>query len=608
MTARSIAACVMVLATSAGMAEQTSRDTVRPVPRGTALIAGTVVSAEPDRRPIRGARVILNHISFGVPGQTTTTDEAGRFAFSDIPAGQYRLQAGKPGLLPMSYGATRPAGSDVPITVSEGQQMTGLSIALVRGGVVTGTVVDDSGRGMPGAVVTVLRFGYNTSTGERTLSFTSAASTGDISDDRGVYRVWGMPPGDYVIMVESLEQANDSKAGLSEVRRLSTGDVDRAIALARAGRPVSGVGAAAELPVFPAGEPVQNAPTYHPGVVDLAQASTVSIGAGEERAGVDVPVRRIPAARIRGTVRVLDGMTPGDVAVELRIAGTAGEVLRSLSMRDTKVPVQPDGSFEFIGVVPGSYVVRSRPASPGLLGPVGSPSRSAWAQADVLVQGRDQIVTLELRPGMPVTGRIVFDGRTPPPADASGIQIQLTPYWSTSVSDGAPGGLTDRDGRFGFPAVMPDTYRLTSNRPSTIQAWTIRSAIANGRDALDHGLQIAPGEGVALTITFTDRPSELSGTLQTASGTLTPTYSIVVFTTDRSLWMPAARRVRMVRPGADGRYVVPDIPPGEYFIAALTDIEPGAWHDRAFLEALVPAAIRVTVGEGERKIQNIQIK
>ena len=43
-------------------------------------------------------------------------------------------------------------------------------------------------------------------------------------------------------------------------------------------------------------------------------------------------------------------------------------------------------------------------------------------------------------------------------------------------------------------------------------------------------------------------------------------------------------------------------------IAALTDIEPGAWHDRTFLEALVPAAIRVTVGEGERKIQNIQIK
>ena len=452
MRSRSIAIVVMMLATSVGLAQQT-RDTVRPVTRGTAVIAGTVVSAEPDRRPIRGARVVLNHITFGVPGETTTTDEAGRFAFTDIPAGQYRLQAGKPGLLPMSYGATRPAGSDVPITVSDGQQITGLSIALVRGGVVTGTVVDESGRGIPGAVVTVLRFGYNTSTGERTLSFTGAGSIGDLTDDRGVYRIWGVPPGEYVITVDSLERASDSRPGFSEVRRLSTADVDRAIALARAGRPASSAGASAEPTVFPAGEPVQYATVYHPSVVDLAQASTVSIGAGEERAGVDVVVRRIPAARIRGTVRVLEGMTPADVAVELRVAGPAGEVLRSLSMRDTKAPVQPDGSFEFVGVVPGSYTLRTRPASPGLLGPVGSPSRSAWAQADVLVQGRDEIVALELRPGMPVTGRIVFDGRTPPPADASGIQIHLTPATSTSVSDGAPGGLTDRDGRFAFPAV-----------------------------------------------------------------------------------------------------------------------------------------------------------
>ena len=176
MTSRSIAVAVRAcsLATSAGCApQQTSRDTVQPVPRGTAVIAGTVVSAEPDRRPIRGARVVLNHITFGVgvPGQTTTTDETGRFAFRDIPAGQYRLQAGKPGLLPMSYGATRPAGSDVPITVSDGQQVTGVSIALVRGGVVTGMVVDDTGRPIPGVGVTVLRFGYNAVSGERTLEF-----------------------------------------------------------------------------------------------------------------------------------------------------------------------------------------------------------------------------------------------------------------------------------------------------------------------------------------------------------------------------------------------------------------------------------------------------
>ena len=263
-------------------------------------------------------------------------------------------------------------------------------------------------------------------------------------------------------------------------------------------------------------------------------------------------------------MRVLEGMTPGEVAVELRIAGATGAVLHTISRRDTKVPVQPDGSFEFVGVVPGSYTLRTRPANPGLLGPVGSPSRSAWAQAEVLVQGRDETVTLELRPGMPVTGRIVFDGATPPPADASGVQIQLTPAGGT-LSDGPAGGLSDREGRFSFPAVTPDLYRLTSSRPKIVEAWTLRSAIANGRDILDHGLRVAPGENVTLTVTFTDRPAEISGTLQGASAIPLPGHHIVVFTTDQSLWMPAARRVRQVRPGADGRYVVPNIPPGDYY-------------------------------------------
>ena len=180
----------------------------------------------------------------------------------------------------MGYGATRPAGSDVPITVSDGQQVTGVSIALVRGGVVTGMVVDDSGRPIPGVGVTVLRFGYNTVSGERTLSFTSAGSMGDITDDCGVYRVWGLRPGDDIVSAESFHNASVSEPGLTEVRRLSTADVDRALALARSGRPVLPAAAAPESAVFPAGEPVQDAPVYHPGVLDLAQATTVTIEQG----------------------------------------------------------------------------------------------------------------------------------------------------------------------------------------------------------------------------------------------------------------------------------------------------------------------------------------
>ena len=64
----------------------------------------------------------------------------------------------------------------------------------------------------------------------------------------------------------------------------------------------------------------------------------------------------------------------------------------------------------------------------------------------------------------------------------------------------------------------------------------------------------------------------------------------------------------MTRPGSDGRYKVADLPPGEYYIAALTDVEQNEWLDPAFLTQLVPASTKVAVAEGEKKEQSLRIK
>ena len=53
---------------------------------------------------------------------------------------------------------------------------------------------------------------------------------------------------------------------------------------------------------------------------------------------------------------------------------------------------------------------------------------------------------------------------------------------------------------------------------------------------------------------------------------------------------------------------VTDVPPGDYFLAALTDLDRSELYTPAFLRELVPAAIRLTLAEGERKVQNVQIK
>ncbi len=138
--------------------------------------------------------------------------------------------------------------------------------------------------------------------------------------------------------------------------------------------------------------------------------------------------------------------------------------------------------------------------------------------------------------------------------------------------------------------------------------WALRSAIVNGVDALDVPLAIAPGRHIDnVVVTFTDRPTELSGTLQTPAGTPTSDYFIVVFATDRAFWTPSSRRSMMARPASTGKYVLRNLPPGEYFVAAVTDVEYGDWFDSAFLDRIVPAGMRVTLSEGEKKTLDLKI-
>jgi hypothetical protein len=108
-------------------------------------------------------------------------------------------------------------------------------------------------------------------------------------------------------------------------------------------------------------------------------------------------------------------------------------------------------------------------------------------------------------------------------------------------------------------------------------------------------------------ITFTDRHTSLSGVLQNQSGTPASEYFVVAFSTDRATWRPDARRTKSVRPASDGRYEFRDLPPGEYFLAALTDVEPTDLADPKFLEQLVPAALTLTLGAGEQKTHDITI-
>ena len=103
------------------------------------------------------------------------------------------------------------------------------------------------------------------------------------------------------------------------------------------------------------------------------------------------------------------------------------------------------------------------------------------------------------------------------------------------------------------------------------------------------------------------RASSVSGVLQGPDGQPAANYTVVVFSSESRYWTPQSRRIQAARPATDGRFSFRDLPPGEYRLAAIGDVEPGQWFDPLFLRQLTAASMPVSIGEGERKTQDLRL-
>ena len=138
--------------------------------------------------------------------------------------------------------------------------------------------------------------------------------------------------------------------------------------------------------------------------------------------------------------------------------------------------------------------------------------------------------------------------------------------------------------------------------------WILKSAMVNGVDTLDFPLDIKPNENLnGAILTFTDKSQELSGTLQDATGQPTSDYTIILFAADNRFWTPLSRRILSTRPGTDGKFTFRNLPAGQYRLTAVTDAEQGEWFDPAYLSQIGAASLAVTIGEGEKKVQDIRL-
>ena len=156
------------------------------------------------------------------------TGSDGRFVFRKLPKGSFRLTAVKPGYLNGAYGRRRPAGDAQILVLFDGQKAGGLRIYLWRHSAVSGVVVDEAGEPVVG--IQMRAFLRTIQAGQR--RFVNAGTVG-WTDDRGVYRIHGLFPGDYLVAAVStkvsvpVSAAEDalrgSAPGIAEIGAATTG-------------------------------------------------------------------------------------------------------------------------------------------------------------------------------------------------------------------------------------------------------------------------------------------------------------------------------------------------------------------------------------------------
>ena len=575
---RAAIACIVLAAAVAPAASAQTRDAATPA-TGTASISGRVLTDTQPPRPVRRATVLINSSDRTV-GRTVVTDDAGRFLVPGLPAGRYNINASKKGWVGMGYGARGPGRPGRSIALADGERATP-TIRLARAAAITGVVLDQNGQPPPALTMRVFRYGYSP-TGERTLVFAAGTSWGP--DERGMYRIYGLAPGDYYVTAMSNVFFGPDAA----LHLTSDVDVQEAVRAVQSG------------PATPMTDVVQRgvtlAPTFYPGTANPAQATPVTVRAGEERAGVDFTVQYVASARISGTVQVPDGVKPETVRLNLVNSNPPVADLGLSGMRN--VNLRADSTFEFTDIVPGQYSIGAHGSAPR---PDGT-SQILSGVTEVDVQGEDVTgVSLQLQDGYTVSGIVRFDGTAPPPALAA-LRVMLQPVKATVMTISAGTPTVGADGRFNLNAITPGRYRLTVIPPPP---WMVRSSVVSGQDTLDVPIDLRQSVSDAV-ITLTDRTSEVSGHITAAAGTASD-YSVILFPEDRALWATGSRRIMSVRTANDGTFLFNRLPAGDYEIAAVDDVEPGEWYDPAFLQRLLPSAVKVTVAEGEKKVQDLKI-
>ena len=409
------------------------------------------------------------------PGVKATTDADGRYRLTDVPPGRYLLNPTAPAYV-VSGVDTSSWQPGRLLNVMPGDQLEGLDFTLTRGGVITGRVRDADGHPVIETMVRIMA----ADEAERNKPQFNPPHFTFQTDDRGIYRFYGLSPGRYLVFVgESPED------GI-----------------------VRGGGAGALYPR-----------TFYGNTVEQAQAKPVEITTGEEATGIDITVGK-PTRTYEATGRVVDerGRPVAGATVAHGPLSADGQQFNGGFGTDGS-RTSERGEFRVRGLPSGRHAVF---AAQGTYANAEQTSTYSDPVAFEIVEQDVSGLEIKLTRGATVTGMLVIEGTSNPAVLARRTELHL------GASVQVPAGLAPPnetraqvrgDGSFQITGVRPGRAMFYLSWPQ-LKGFTL---VRVQRDGLDQpeGFEIKPGEqvtGVRVVVSY--GASTLRGQVQTPDGAL----------------------------------------------------------------------------------------
>ncbi|MEN3331757.1 MAG: hypothetical protein V7641_1122 [Blastocatellia bacterium] len=451
------------------------------------------------------------------PVTRVTTDSDGVYRFEHLAAGRYSLSTYA--LAYVAPSEPRDGGllAGRVINVAEGQAVENQDFALTRGSVITGRVTDAQGHAAIGQMIT-LRPADNDKPAPLPLDPLAGSPFGKtmyITDDRGIYRIYGLSAGRYLVSIGGADLTGFNAMGRQRYHEQ----------------------------------------TFHPGVTDKAKAAIVEVKEGAEAGGIDIRLG-LPSQTYKASGRMVDAATGKPFSTAAVNYGATLSEIKTVSPRTLGTTPNARGEFQFDGIIPGKYHAFAS---------LDEDSEFYSDAAPFEVTNADVTgITIKLHRGQTVSGTVVVEGGADAETQARLAQLRLQAV-NRSEDISAPRQMTARvapDGSFRLTGVQPGRLSFYINQFFEPTKFAVLRTERGGM-AQKEGVQIGAGE------TVTDVRVVLANTDGTLRGEIKPTgdgslddYDLEVKAT-RIGGEPAFSK-ETDEIDASGRFTIEELIPGDY--------------------------------------------